>query len=450
MDYDVIFIGSGHANWHAAVTLKQAGKSVAIVEEDTLAGTCTNYGCDAKILLDGPFELVDQLHQYDKLGVEVNTKINWSQMMAYKHQVIDPLSVQMGMLFKQMGIDILMGHGSLLDGHTVQVADQRYTATNIVLGTGQRPASLPVDGSDFIHDSREFLDLEEMPNHLTFVGAGIISLEFASMAAMLGSAVTVVEFGDRALGAFNQEHVQQLVKKLESAGVNFLFNEGLASVSKNDDDTFTAKTTAGTEIKTDYVLGATGRIPNVENLVLETVGIDFNKRGIVVNDHLQTTVDSIYASGDVIDKNIARLTPTATFESNYIAGQILGINGAAIDYPVIPSVVFTMPRLAQAGVTVAEANENPEKYHVQAVPYGKRLAFQYKNELDADLELIFDKENYLVGAEISGNDAPDLINILVMIINQHMSANDLGKQIFAFPSSSVGVIDLLSMSLHRN
>ena len=120
MDYDVIFIGSGHANWHAAVTLKQAGKSVAIVEEDTLAGTCTNYGCDAKILLDGPFELVDQLHQYDKLGGEVNTKINWSQMMAYKHQVIDPLSVQMGMLFKQMGIDILMGHGSLLDGHTVR------------------------------------------------------------------------------------------------------------------------------------------------------------------------------------------------------------------------------------------------------------------------------------------------------------------------------------------
>lgn len=448
MDYDVIFIGSGHATWHAAVALKQAGKNVAIMEEDTVAGTCTNYGCDAKILLDGPFELSEQLKQYQGKGVNEPVKIDWSQLMAYKHDVIDPLSVQMTGLFKQMGIDLMMGHASLTDGHTVTVDDKSYTADAIVLGTGQRPAKLPIEGAEYLHDSREFLDLETMPKRITFIGAGIISLEFAAMAAALGSDVHVVEYGPRALAAFNTAHVDQLVTKLTAAGVTFHFGEGLQRVVPVGDH-FQAITDSGLTIDTDYVLGATGRVPNVENLGLEDVGIAFNRRGIEVDDHLRTSVPSVYASGDVIDKPIARLTPTTTFESNYIAGQILG-NPSPIDYPAIPAVVFTMPRPAQVGVSVAAAEADPNTYHIQDIPYGQRLAFQYKNELDADLKAVFDADNYLVGAEIIGNDAPDLINLLTLIINGHMSANDLGKQIFAFPSSSVGIIDLLQMSLHRD
>lgn len=448
MDYDVIFIGSGHATWHAAVALKQAGKHVAIMEEDTVAGTCTNYGCDAKILLDGPFELSEQLKQYRGKGVNDSVKIDWSQLMAYKHDIIDPLSVQMTGLFAQMGIDLIMGHAALTDGHTVVVNDKSYTADAIVLGTGERPAKLPIDGAEFLHDSREFLDLEAMPARITFIGAGIISLEFAAMAAALGSDVHVVEYGQRALAAFNKDHVDQLVTKLTAAGVTFHFGEGLASVAQIGDH-FQAVTDSSLTIDTDYVLGATGRVPNVENLGLEAVGIAYNRHGIEVDDHLRTSVPSVYASGDVIDKKIARLTPTATFESNYIAGQILG-SPAPINYPVIPAVVFTMPRLAQVGVTVAQAEADTATYHVQDIAYGQRLAFQYKNELDADLKAVFDQDNYLVGAEIIGNDTPDLINLLTLIINGHMSANDLGKQVFAFPSSSVGIIDLLQLALHRD
>ena len=118
-DYDTIFIGSGHATWHAAVTLARAQQKVAIIEEDTIAGTCTNFGCDAKILLDGPFELTEQLKQYQGIGVNTTPSIDWSQLMAYKQQVIQPLSVQMTAVFKQLGIKIITGHGELTDTHTV-------------------------------------------------------------------------------------------------------------------------------------------------------------------------------------------------------------------------------------------------------------------------------------------------------------------------------------------
>lgn len=446
-NYDVIFIGSGHANWHAAVALKQAGKSIAIIEKDQIAGTCTNYGCDPKILLDGPFELLAQLKQYNGIGVTDKTTIDWTALMAYKHKVIDPLPIQMAALFNQLGIDVIMGSAQLVDKHTVSVNDQQISAENIVIGTGQRPAKLNIPGQEFLHNSRDFLNLEKMPQKIVFIGAGVISLEFATMANELGSSVEIVEFADHALGAFDQRHVAKLVDKLEQSGVKFHFNEAASQViSKNDH--LEIRTNNNLQIETDYIIDATGRIPNIENIGLEKLGIKTNRGGIVVDDHLRTSVKNIYASGDVIDKQIPRLTPTATFESNYIAQQLLG-SAAAINYPAIPSVVFSLPRLAQIGITSAAASES-EEYHTQVIPYGKQLLFQYKNEIDAELTLILDKNNYLVGANIYGNDAPDLINLITMIIDGHLSANKLDEMVFAFPSASIGVISLISIMLHRD
>ncbi len=445
--YDVIFIGSGHANWHAAVALKQAGRSVAIIEKDQVAGTCTNYGCDPKILLDGPFELMAQLKQYNGIGVHNGSTIDWSELMAYKHKIIDPLPLQMTALFQQMGIDLIMGAGKFVDAHTVAVADQQYTASNIVIGTGQRAAKLNIPGREYLHDSRDFLDLSAMPQRLTFIGAGIISLEFATMAIELGSQVDVVEFADHALNAFDQRHVAKLITNLQAAGVKFHFNEAVNAVTTVADH-YLVTTQNGLELPSDYVLDATGRVANVENLGLAEVGIATTRGGIVVDDHLRTAVPNIYASGDVIDKQIPRLTPTATFESNYIAQQILG-NTAAISYPVIPSVVFTLPRLAQIGVTTAAA-EKSTAYHTQVIPYGQQLMFQYKNEVAAELTLVLDQDNYLVGASLYGNDAPDLVNLLTLIIDGHLSATALDQMIFAFPSASIGVISLISTVLHRD
>lgn len=444
IQYDVAFIGSGHATWHAAVALRQAGKSVVLIEKDLIAGTCTNYGCDAKILLDGPSELIAQLKQYRGVGVDQTPAFNWEDFMAYKHQVIDALPTKMTALFDQLGIDIIHGTGILMGNHMIQVGKQKILADNIVLGTGQHATKPEIPGKEFLHDSREFLNLEHLPADMTIIGAGVIALEFAALVLQLGTHVTILAHGSRAAKGFAPRYVTKLLVQLQAAGADIRFNEPVTSVVSTDAG-YDVTTESGLVVSTDYVLAATGRQPNINLLGLENAGIHSSKRGIVVDDHLRANGDNIYASGDVLDKSVAKLTPTATFESNYIAGQILG-ETAPISYPAIPSVLFSLPRIARVGLSAAEAAGNTD-YHIVHLPYGKLFNFEYKNENDAEMTVVLDATNHLVGADIYGMDAPDLVNVLVLVIDQRLTAAELSKMIFAFPTPVQGIIDALLPAL---
>lgn len=443
--YDVVFIGSGHAAWHAALTLKHAGKDVAIIEKDTIAGTCTNYGCNAKILLEGPYEVLEESAQYNGIIQSQNLHVNWENLMDYKKQVINPMNGMLKGMFEQQGIDVYMGAGVIKDAHTVTVNDEALQTENIVIATGQHSNKLDIEGKELTHDSRDFLSMDELPKRMTFIGVGIISVEFASIMIKSGVEVTMIHHSDKPLKGFNQTHVTQLIKKLEDEGVHFYFDEETQKVEKIG-EAYKVSTASGLTIDTDYVLDATGRNPNVEGIGLDQVGIEYSKKGISVDGHLRTNVSNIYASGDVLDKAIPKLTPTATFESNYIAAHILGMTQDEIQYPAIPSVLYSLPRLSQIGVSVQGAEQN-ERYTVKHIPFGKQMAFEYKNETDAEMYVVLDEEKRLVGADIYGVDAADLVNLLVFIINQRMTAQDLNQLIFAFPGASSGVIDMLKVNM---
>ncbi|MBK3939646.1 NAD(P)/FAD-dependent oxidoreductase [Staphylococcus haemolyticus] len=443
--YDVVFIGSGHAAWHAALTLKHAGKDVAIIEKDTIAGTCTNYGCNAKILLEGPYEVLEESAQYNGIIQSQDLHVNWENLMDYKKQVINPMNGMLKGMFEQQGIDVYMGAGVIKDAHTVTVNDEALQTENIVIATGQHSNKLDIEGKELTHDSRDFLSMDELPKRMTFIGVGIISVEFASIMIKSGVEVTMIHHSDKPLKGFNQTHVTQLIKKLEDEGVHFYFDEETQKVEKIG-EAYKVSTASGLTIDTDYVLDATGRNPNVEGIGLDQVGIEYSKKGISVDGHLRTNVSNIYASGDVLDKDIPKLTPTATFESNYIAAHILGMTQDEIQYPAIPSVLYSLPRLSQIGVSVQEA-EQSERYTVKHIPFGKQMVFEYKNETDAEMYAVLDEEKRLVGADIYGVDAADLVNLLVFIINQRMTAQDLNQLIFAFPGASSGVIDMLKVNM---
>ncbi|MEB7320614.1 dihydrolipoyl dehydrogenase family protein [Staphylococcus haemolyticus] len=443
--YDVVFIGSGHAAWHAALTLKHAGKDVAIIEKDTIAGTCTNYGCNAKILLEGPYEVLEESAQYNGIIQSQDLHVNWENLMDYKKQVINPMNGMLKGMFEQQGIDVYMGAGVIKDAHTVTVNDEALQTENIVIATGQHSNKLDIEGKELTHDSRDFLSMDELPKRMTFIGVGIISVEFASIMIKSGVEVTMIHHSDKPLKGFNQTHVTQLIKKLEDEGVHFYFDEETQKVEKIG-EAYKVSTASGLTIDTDYVLDATGRNPNVEGIGLDQVGIEYSKKGISVDGHLRTNVSNIYASGDVLDKAIPKLTPTATFESNYIAAHILGMTQDEIQYPAIPSVLYSLPRLSQIGVSVQGAEQN-ERYTVKHIPFGKQMAFEYKNETDAEMYVVLDEEKRLVGADIYGVDAADLVNLLVFIINQRMTEQDLNQLIFAFPGASSGVIDMLKVNM---
>ena len=172
--YDVIFIGSGHACWHGALLLKLAGKQVALVEKDLVGGTCTNYGCDAKILLDSPFELKEALDRYTGIGLQQPAQIDWSALMQYKKQVIGGMPAALEGMFGQFGFDVIKGAAHFLDAKTLQVGNESYTAKKFVIGTGADYIPLDIPGKEYMKNSRDFLSLDEIPEHVTFIGTGII------------------------------------------------------------------------------------------------------------------------------------------------------------------------------------------------------------------------------------------------------------------------------------
>ena len=440
--FDVIFIGSGHGAWHAVQTLALAGKKVAVVEKDLPGGACPNYGCDAKILLDGPFEYLEGLERYKGLCVDNTGTIDWGKLMEYKKEVIGIFPQALINVSPQLGITFIQEQGKVLDAHTVKAGDQLLKGEAIVIATGQRDAELRIPGKEHIRNSRDFLSIGAMPEHLICIGAGIISMEFASMALTLGKKVTFIEFASRALAAYPEKFVCKLVEKMTAQGADFHFGEAVCAVEKTESG-YKVTTESGFFVEGDYVLGATGRVANYEDLGLEELGIQASRRGIVVDDHMRTTVPSIYASGDVVDKPIPRLTPTAEFESNYIASLLLGETDAPICYPNIPNLVFTLPRIAQVGVSVAEAENNTEKYRLESISYGAQNEWIDNRETEIELTYIFDKEDYLVGAAIYGSDAGTWIDFLTLIINKKITSTDLRSMIFAFPTHTYMLVNSL-------
>ncbi len=440
--YDVIFIGSGHACWHGALILKMFGKSVALVEKDLLGGTCTNYGCDAKILLDSPFELKEGLDRYKEIGVTGDSQIDWTALMQYKKQYIGAMPAALQGMFSQFGFDVIRGEAKFVDKNTVQVGEETYSAKHFVIGTGQTYVPLDIPGKEYFHDSRDFLDLDVIPDHVTFVGAGIIYMEFASLCLSLGKKVDIVEYSDTALQQYPQEYVQVIIEKMKAQGANFVWGANVCEIERTESG-YVLKTKEGLNIETDYILVAVGRKANVDGMDLDKLGIEYSDNGIKVDDHLRTSVKNIYASGDVIDKKIPKLTPTAEFESNYIAMDILNPLSGKIDYPVIPNLVFTLPRIAQVGVSVAEAEAHPELYRVEKNPAGASMSWLNKNQRDEHFTFIFDKKQKLAGAAVFSDDAGAYIDILTIIINQKLDEKDLQKMIFAFPTQTYGLMSSL-------
>ena len=441
-NYDVIFIGSGHACWHGALILKMLGKSVALVEKDLVGGTCTNYGCDAKILLDSPFELKEALDRYKGIGVTGDSEIDWTMLMQYKKQYIGAMPAALEGMFAQFGFDLIRGEAKFVDKNTVKVGEETYGAKHFVIGTGQRYIPLDIPGKEYFHDSREFLDLDIIPDHVTFVGAGIISMEFASLCLSLGKKVDIVEYSDKALRQYPQEYVRVIVEKMKAQGANFVFNANVSEINRTEAG-YVLKTKESLAIETDYILVAVGRKANVDGMDLDKIGIAYSDRGIKVDEHLRTSVRNIYASGDVIDKTIPKLTPTAEFESNYIAMDILNPLNGKIDYPAIPNLVFTLPRIAQVGVSVADAEAHPELYRVEKNPVGAAMSWLNKNQKDEHFTFIFDKKQKLVGAAVFSDDAGAYIDVLTIIIHQKLGVKELQKMVFAFPTQTYGLISSL-------
>ncbi len=438
--YDVLYIGAGHGAFDGAAPLAAKGYKVGVIEVDKIGGTCPNRGCNAKITLDAPVELLRFQERMQKV-VSGDLTFNWTENVKHEHEVIDGLPDFISGLLTDSGVDIINGHGKLVDAHTVDVDGTEKTADKIVVATGQRPHRLDIPGTELANDSTDFMALTELPQNITIIGSGYISMEFATIANAAGSDVTVLMHKDKALRSFNQSYVEHVIEDLQKRGVKFVKNANVTEFAKNGPQ-YTVSYGAGQTLETDWILDASGRIPNVEELGLEKVGVKYNEHGIEVNDHLQTSVDNIYASGDVVDKKQPKLTPTAIYETTYLMKLFSKETNDPLVYPAIPSVVFTSPRIAQVGV-IPDAVADDNSYSVQE---NDLLAGWYRlvtNESYAKNTIVYDAKHKIVGASEVSERADNAVNSILPAIEFGWGEEEISRLVYLFPSLESDTKDLL-------
>ncbi|WP_175577942.1 dihydrolipoyl dehydrogenase family protein [Periweissella cryptocerci] len=432
MDFDVLFIGSGHAAFDGAVPLGLNGQKVGVVEENLVGGTCPNYGCNAKITLEEPAEISHLLKQMAGRGLAAQT-MNWHDTMIHKHEIIKKMPALIESVLASGQVKIIRGHARLQDAHTVIVDGQAYTAEKLVIATGARPHELAIVGAEYLHDSQDFMSLAEIPAHITILGGGYIGMEFATIALAAGAQVDVIVRHETILANFYQPFVTELVASLKAEGVRFIMDTDVEKVQAQGAN-YLISGAGDFALETYYVLNATGRVPNVENIGLDIVGVQYNAKGVVVDEFLQTSVAGIYAAGDVVDKQVPKLTPTAIFESHYLAKLLSGETTAPIKYPYVPTVTFTTPRIAMAGVTPDEAAAHPDVYEITENNVRDDWYRQVRNENFGQNILVFDKAHHLVGITEISDRADEVVNAVLPAMEFGWGPAEFERLPMLFPS----------------
>ena len=446
-NYDVIIIGSGPGGYVCAIRCAQLGLKTACVEgRETLGGTCLNVGCiPSKALLHASHMLHEAEHNFAEMGLKGKSpSVDWPQMQKYKQSTIDTNTKGIEFLFKKNKIDWIKGWATIPQVGTVQVGDDTYTAKNIIIATGSAPAALTgVDVDEkVVVTSTGALELGKVPKKLVVIGAGVIGLELGSVYARLGSEVTVVEYLDHITPGMDAEISKQFQKMLKKQGLEFIMG---AAVQRTESTKSKAKVTYklrsdGTEhvLDADAVLLATGRRPYVDGLGLEALDIAMTDRGqIAVNDHWETSVQGIYAIGDVIEGPM--LAHKAEDEGMAAAEQIAGKHGH-VNYSVIPGVIYTHPEVANVGETEESLKAAGRAYKVGKFSFMGNARAKANFAGDGFVKLLADKEtDRILGCHIIGPSAGDLIHEVCVAMEFGASAQDLAMTCHAHPTYSEAV-----------
>lgn len=437
--YDDILIGSGPAAYKMANLLAKTDRKVLVVEGFEYGGTCPNYGCEPKIFLEGAARTVLQSQQLLGRGISQPAKLDWEALMQTKLKRFDPWPGETRDIIKKSH-DIEDGYASFVDNHTISVNGHQYQADHIIIATGQTPNILNISGKEYLHTSYDLLSLKELPQRITIIGAGFVGLELATLVAAAGAEVTIVVHSDRVLREFTKAEDEALVNAMKQRGIKFSFNTDTQKVSQGKDGLLV--TTNHGEVQADYVLDATGRHPNIEKLALENTDIEYDRHGINVDGHLMTTVDSVYAVGDVVNRKQPKLTPVAEFEGQYLFDYLIGKTDQDIVYPTIGQAAFTFPEVARAGVNPDDvAGDSQYQVKTVALKYGSLYAGQ--NDHISTLTLVF-KDQQLVGASEIGDYAADDINNFLPIIGLKINGDEYRQKVMAiYPTLGDKVAGLL-------
>ncbi|MEK7376146.1 MAG: FAD-dependent oxidoreductase [Candidatus Margulisiibacteriota bacterium] len=403
MQYDIVVIGSGPGGNNAAWTAAKLGKKVLIIEKDEVGGVCLNRGCMPTKALIASAEVYLKAKRADEFGIKAeNVSFEWKKIIERKNSIVQKLRKSLDYMFKTAGIDVVKGVGTIIEPGIVSIAGANHDlpitvkSPAIIISTGSDNKRLP--GFETAITSDEALNLEELPKSITIIGSGAIGMEFACIFNTFGVEVTVIEVMPQILPGIDEEISKSLEQILKRKGIKILTN---------------------TKFDTDAVQ---------HNFV--AIGRSFNK--IDVNERLQTKDKGIYAVGDVT--GISMYAHSAAMQGIVAARNICGIE-SKMDYSAVPSCVFSIPEVASAGLTENQAKEKGIKVKVAKENLAAIGKYTVLGEREGFIKMVAEKKSgKIVGCQIIGHGATDLIAEAGAAIRNNLTAEDLAKTIHAHPT----------------
>ncbi|MDR2834350.1 MAG: dihydrolipoyl dehydrogenase [Streptococcaceae bacterium] len=457
---DTLVIGSGPGGYVAAIRAAQMGRKVTIIEGTFIGGVCLNVGCiPSKALINAGHRYEEAQHG-EMFGVKTeNVILDFATTQLWKDtKVVGVLTKGVEMLLKKNKVEIIRGWAEFVDNKTVRVIDgdesQLLSFENMIVATGSRPIEIP--GFKFenrVVDSTGALNLPEVPKHLVVIGGGYIGCELAGAYANLGAKVTILEGMDKILPNFDDDMVKLVTNNFAKKNVDIV-TSAMAKGSEQTADGVKVSYEVGGKIETieaDYVLVSVGRRPNTDTVGLNNTDVKLNSRNqIIVNKQGMTNVEGIYAIGDIVPG--LTLAHKASYEAK-IAAEAIGGQKVEINYQAIPAVCFTDPELATAGMLAHEAKEAGYEIKSTTFPFAGNGRALSLGKTEGFVRLITEKSSdVILGAQVAGVGASDLIGELTLAIESGMSTEDIALTIHAHPSLGEIIMDAseagLGMPIH--
>jgi glutathione reductase (NADPH) len=437
--YDLVVIGTGAAGSTVASALSREGWKVAIVDSRPFGGTCALRGCDPKKVLVGAAEAIDWAYRMKGKGIIAgNARIDWPELIRFKRTFTEPVPKAREEGFAKLGIATFHGRAHFAGPNMIQVGDDMLEAKHIVIASGAWPAKLSIEGEERLIASDKFLELEELPRRIVFVGGGYISFEFAHVAARAGSQVTILHRGLHGLERFDRDLVDRLVKWSRQIGIDVQLETSVKSVEKNLTGLVVRASQRGEEKEypADLVVHGAGRAPEIDDLDLSKGGIDRERQGVKVNDYLQSASNpAVYAAGDCAASGNPPLTPVAGYEGQIVAANLLRGNRLKADYGSVPSVVFTIPPLAAVGLDERRARKRALRYRIGSGDMSTWYASRRIGESCAAYKVLVEEgTERILGAHLLGSHAEEHINLFALAIRKGLQASDLKDTIYSYPT----------------
>jgi len=460
-EFDLVVIGTGSAASSAANTCRAAGWSVAVIDSRPFGGTCALRGCDPKKMLVAGADLVDWSRRMQGKGVEEPPlAIDWPALMRFKRTFTDNVPPDREKGFRDAGIETFHGRARFTGERSVQVGDETLTGRYVLVASGMRPATLGIPGEEHLTNSTEFLELEALPRRIVFVGGGFISFEFAHIAARAGAEVRILHRGERPLGGFEASLVDRLVEGTRRLGVDVRLGTPVHAIKRCENELVVRCGTSpanggsgedagaggsdeggGFTCEADLVVHGAGRVPEIDDLDLERAGVQRERRGVSVNEYLQSVSNpGVYAAGDAAASPGLPLTPVAGLEGEVAATNMLKGNQRKPNYAGTASVVFTLPPLATVGLTEAAACARGLKFRTHEEDTSEwysslRLAAPYSGFKT----LIEEETGLILGAHLLGPHAEETINLFALAIRKGLTTADLDDMLYSYPSHASDV-----------